>query len=592
MKKTFKLSLMTSNARSPLFLMFLCGVAHAADLYDADFSVAGIGATHDNGADTLEASPIIGGNWSMFWIDAPATDGSTNRFITEDGLLVSEDWGGEASFETDDISVTGETTIKIEALGATRGTATFNSAAEGFTWYYLLDGVRTDAATITNDGSLDYSVEIDVSGASTLVVGFTFNVNGAGDGFEISSVQVNDGVPTPEITLALDPPSISENGGTSTVTVTLSAPPAGDLVLDLAVDDLSEASVPTTATISGGALSTTFQITGQNDADSDGPQVVNLTVSDPGGLYADRSQNFVVTDDEAFNPPNVILNEIRINANNSFTGDGEYFELRSSQPNVSLDRVFLVAIGDGTAAQGSGVVEEIIDLTGQTMNGNFFVASDPEQNFVLTQDLSVALNFEDDNVTFLLVSDFAAVLGDDLDADNDGTLDLEPWGSLLDAVSLVSSEAPTGLDELVYAGTLDPAEPVVGPDSTFIPAHIYRSGENPAIWLIGTFFADGIDVADTPGADNSGGDPPVSDDLEVVSFVVDANAGTGVLTVNGLGAKIWVLQSSGDLNQVDSWVNVVGGFAESDNPDGSTNLTFSDSFGTTLKRFYRLIEQL
>ena len=83
MKKTY----------SPLVLVLLGGIAHAADFYTADFSVAGVGATHDTGADPLEPSPIAGENWSIFWNVDPASDTSTNRYITEDGPLISGDWG-------------------------------------------------------------------------------------------------------------------------------------------------------------------------------------------------------------------------------------------------------------------------------------------------------------------------------------------------------------------------------------------------------------------------------------------------------------------------------------------------------------------
>ena len=94
----------------------------------------------------------------------------------------------------------------------------------------------------------------------------------------------------------------------------------------------------------------------------------------------------------------------------------------------------------------------------------------------------------------------------------------------------------------------------------------------------------------TPGV-HGGGGPVGGVTLEIVDFTIDETNGSAVLTVTGLGTKIWVLQSSEDLGLLDAWEEVAGGFSESDNPDGSTNLTFFDAFPATPKQFYRLIEQ-
>ena len=109
-------SLFFMKLRSFLLLPLAVSLASATDLYVADFSTPGVGSTHDNGADTLESSPVAGDNWSIFWALDPASDGSTNSFITQDGFLISEDWGGEASFETNEIDVSGESTINITCL--------------------------------------------------------------------------------------------------------------------------------------------------------------------------------------------------------------------------------------------------------------------------------------------------------------------------------------------------------------------------------------------------------------------------------------------------------------------------------------------
>jgi hypothetical protein len=98
-------------------------------------------------------------------------------------------------------------------------------------------------------------------------------------------------------------------------------------------------------------------------------------------------------------------------------------------------------------------------------------------------------------------------------------------------------------------------------------------------------------VADmTPGVFGGGG-PVAGVEPEVIGFSIDPEAGRATLTVTGLGTKIWVIQFSDDLGFGDAWEEIASGFTETDNPDGSVNLLFFDSFGSVPKRFYRLIEQ-
>jgi len=576
--------------RSLIIAPVLIGLSYSADIYEADFLVDGQGSTHDNtGGDNLEPSPVMGENWSIFWNVDPATDGSTNRFITEGGVLISDDWGGAAFFESEDIDVSGLTTVNILAEGSTRGSLVFNASDEGFNWYYIVDGVQTDGPRVTSDGSLDFTQAVDVSGASTLKVGFAFEVNGAGDGFDITSLTVNDGVPSPEMTLSLDPTSVSENGGTSTGTVEVNVAPTGNLNLTIMVDDLTEATAPATVTIPSGSTMATFTITAQDDAVSDGPQVVTLKVADGVGDYGEAETTLVVADDEPFTPADVVLNEIRVNGNQA--GDAEYFELKSTQSNASLDRIWLVVIAEGTAAQNSGVVVEAVDLSGQSMNGRLFVGADPAQELVETPDLEVALNFVDDNCTILLVSDLAAIIGDDLDGNDDGTLDLEPWGELLDAVSLINPDAGFGEDEQVYAATLDPGFTVVGPDGDFLVAHAYRDAGDPTQWIQGLFFVDNPDANDTPGSENDGTIGP-GDPSEVLISNISVNEETGrvVLTATGLGTATYIVESSVDLGNADAWAEVPGGVSEVDVPEG-VNFIFTDPEATTApKLFYRIVE--
>ena len=234
----------------------------------------------------------------------------------------------------------------------------------------------------------------------------------------------------------------------------------------------------------------------------------------------------------------VQINEIRIDQPSS--DNDEYFELLGA-PNESLEGLTYIVIGDGSGA--SGTIEAVVDLTGQALDasGLFVVA---ESTFTLaTANLTANLNFENsDNVTHLLVRGFVGANGDDLDMDDNGTLDTLPWIDIEDSVAL--KENDTG--DLLYSDT------IVGPDGTFVPGHVYRCGDG---FEIGIFDPASLDALDTPTAanpcpeqalqineiriDQPGSDVdeyfelvgPVSQSLDGVSYIVigDGTGGSGTI---------------------------------------------------------------
>jgi predicted extracellular nuclease len=184
--------------------------------------------------------------------------------------------------------------------------------------------------------------------------------------------------------------------------------------------------------------------------------------------------------------PDVKISEIRIDQPGA--DNDEYFELAGA-PGASLDGLTYLVIGDGVG--GSGVIENVTDLSGHTIGGSgFFVAA--ESSFALgTADLTTTLNFEnDDNLTHLLVAGFTGSNGDDLDLDDNGVLDVTPWSELLDLIALIKEENPPLGTEYHYG------PPTVGPDDSFVPGHVFLCGNG---WQIGSFSLG----EDTPGAENA-----------------------------------------------------------------------------------------
>ena len=156
----------------------------------------------------------------------------------------------------------------------------------------------------------------------------------------------------------------------------------------------------------------------------------------------------------------VTINEIRIDQGGA--DNDEYFELTGAA-DTDLSGHHYIVIGDGEG--GSGVIESITDLSGQSLDvDGFFVAA--EGTFTLgTADLTASLGFENsDNVTHMLVSGFTGSSQQDLDTDDDGVLDVTPWTAIVDSVALVET---VGSGDQIYSTT------TVGPDGTFVPGHVY-----------------------------------------------------------------------------------------------------------------------
>lgn len=172
----------------------------------------------------------------------------------------------------------------------------------------------------------------------------------------------------------------------------------------------------------------------------------------------------------------------------------EYIELAAA-PDASLDGLTLLVLGDAAGSgSGSGVIEVVIDLDGLVVgdSGLLVIA---ESTFSLgAADLTLDLNLENsDNLTFFLVEGFDGELGDDLDADDDGTLDAPPWDTEHARVALVEEDNPPTFTELHYG------PPSAGPGGAPGPGHAWLCGD---VWLVGAFDPDDLGASDSPGEVN------------------------------------------------------------------------------------------
>ena len=124
--------------------------------------------------------------------------------------------------------------------------------------------------------------------------------------------------------------------------------------------------------------------------------------------------------DQNFGAPavNLLINEFVANHTSSDTN--EFIELLGSANTDFSAYTLLVIEGDGT---GAGTIDRVFTIG--TTDGNGYWTTGLLNNQI-----------ENGTNTFLLVENFTGSLTDDLDTDNDGTLDSTPWDKVIDGVAV------------------------------------------------------------------------------------------------------------------------------------------------------------
>jgi uncharacterized repeat protein (TIGR02543 family) len=142
--------------------------------------------------------------------------------------------------------------------------------------------------TIADSSSLSTSVNFEATGV------YTFRLT-ADDGRDTATDEIVITVELPVLAVTITEAEFSENGGSSTLSVSRGGT-QGELEVTLVSSDPSEASVPATATILDGQDTVAVSVTGVDDSEVDGPQTVTITASASG--FQSRADSVVVTDDD------------------------------------------------------------------------------------------------------------------------------------------------------------------------------------------------------------------------------------------------------------------------------------------------------
>ena len=226
-------------------------------------------------------------------------------------------------------------------------------------------------------------------------------------------------------------------------------------------------------------------------------------------------------------PSAPVINELGISDASTDNEFAEFF----GDPNTDYSAYTLLSVeGEGTAA---GTIDRAVPLGTTDANGLFTV--DP------------APSFENGGNSFLLVEGFTGAVADDIDGDNDGTIDNAPWAAIADSVAVDDG----GSGDLHY-GTpvLDESFDDARIDNGFAPGGLSRipdgtDTDTAADWYRNDFSWDGVtngspepgEALNTPGALNEIVPPPAA---AILINEVDADQ-------DGTDAAEFVELTSGDV---------------------------------------------
>lgn len=338
------------------------------------------------------------------------------------------------------------------------------------------------------DVAFDDASAVDTNANFTELGTYTLRLT-ADDGFGQAYDEVNITVELPPLSVAIADAEISENGGTTTATITRIGT-SGDLQVSLSSDDTGEATVPATTTILDGTSSVDATITGIPDGVFDGIQTVTITATAENNSAGSATVNVINTDPATYTVTYV--------GNGS---DGGTVPVDSSSPYDSGSSVIVLDNSGTLVRSGYGFNGWNTAADG---TGTAYAAGD---SFTITEDVTLYAQWSETYTGW--TSEFSGTLTDPgagVDFDNGGV--------------------PTGL-EWVYGG--DPTSS--NDDATITPI----IDDSDPQGLTFTFRRSAKAAADPNtsisvlyGSDLTGWTPAEENGTTIVTTVTPDGFGTGI----------------------------------------------------------------
>ena len=462
--------------------------------------------------------------------------------ITIDMASISENGGTAVGTVTRNVT-TGRRVITLTSSDETEATVTAtvtlnNNQASGT---FSITGVDDSVADGTQTVTLTASANDFVDGTATIHV-------------------TDDEIAA--LTLAIEPASISENGGAATGTVTRNTPTTDDQIVTLASSDETEAAVPATVTIPAGQVSATFAIDGVDDAIVDGAQSVTITAT--AGGFVDGTDTLDVADDDV--PTLTLLIDTSAISENGGSTTGT---VARNTPTTG-DLVVMLASSDETAAT---VPATVTIPAGQTsaafpITGVDDVIADGTQTVTVTgsaagfADGADTLDVTDNEVPTLTVSiDLAEIEENGGAATGTVTRNTPTIGDLV--VTLISddvTEASVPATVTIPTGQASATFPISGVDDPVVDGR-----QTVTITASAAGFLNGTDMIDVTDEDVV---PSLTIFIDVDEISENGGAATGTVTRNtpAIGNLIVTLASDDTTEAtVPATVTIL---------DGQTSATF------------------
>ena len=373
---------------------------------------------------------------------------STTVTLTVAPTQVAEDGGAKTLTVTGMLDAGTRTTATVVTLAVNAGTAT---ATDDYTATGATLTIVAKQANATATLSLTPVDDAVAEGPETVSIAGTV----AGLTVTPAAVTIIDDEGTPTVTLALSNASISENGGVSTVTATLSHASSAATTVTVSAAAVSPAlagdfslSGNRTLTIAAGSTSSSGTVTitaVNNGVDAPNKEVtVSAVASNSQGVTDPSNQTLTITDDEETLTVTLALSSASIsedsgvstvtatlsNASSEATtvtvSVSQVSPASSSDYNLSVNTVLSIAAGATTSSGTVTVtgVDNDVDAANKTVT----VKGSADNNVGVTGPSDVSLTLEDDDARGVTVSEA------ELDINEGGTgtytvvLDSQPTG--------------------------------------------------------------------------------------------------------------------------------------------------------------------
>lgn len=198
----------------------------------------------------------------------------------------------------------------------------------------------------------------------------------------------------------------------------------------------------------------------------------------------------------------ITINEYRFTAEVDFRTTSNFVELLT-EPGATLDGLTLLIINGENQVEGDniGAITWAVDLTGAVADENGFVLIGNDALTTFDPGDVIAPGFDPDGnaQTMLIVSGFTGAAGDDLDINDDGTIDNPPFTDIVVGLALEDQDFR---EDVLYADDVVQADPLA---PGFISAAAARQPDGDGDFVTLSYYTP---EDDTPGSTNVTAPPP------------------------------------------------------------------------------------